>query len=49
MIGKKDPSGQKEGVHNARSIEGERQPMEIGVNKIRAADPSADGSALRAL
>jgi len=26
----------EEGVHNARSIEGERQPMEIGANEFGA-------------
>jgi len=36
VIGKKDPSGQKEGMHKARSIEGERQQVEIGVNELGA-------------
>jgi hypothetical protein len=43
VIGKKDAGGQKKGAHNARSIEGERQPMEIGVNEIRAADLKGGG------
>jgi hypothetical protein len=36
MIGKKDPSGQEEGVRSARSIEGERQRMEIDVDELGA-------------
>ena len=38
MMGKNDPRGQKEGMENAPSVEGERQQMEMGVNETRAAD-----------
>ena len=34
VIGKKDPGGQIEWVHNARPVESERQQMEIGVNEL---------------
>jgi hypothetical protein len=33
-------------MDHARSSKGERQPMEISVDEIRAADPSAGGSVL---
>ncbi len=33
-IGKKDPGGQIEWMHNARPVEGERQQTEIGVNEL---------------
>ena len=43
VIGKKDPGGQLEWMHSARSVEGERQQMEIGVSELGALFQKAHG------